>query len=74
MRTKYKNQKFSDISIKSKVTFLLEVILFLSTNGFQTHLGICTNANLCMFESSHERGNRLCVLRSLYSLPGSAVS
>ena len=72
IRTKYKNQKFSDILIKSKVAFLLEVILFLSTNGFQTHLGICANANVCVFERTHE--SRLCLLRSCMVCPGSAVS
>jgi len=36
------------------VNFLLEVILFLRTKGLQTHLRICVNANMCLFEGTHE--------------------
>ena len=54
---KIKDQKFSAI--------LLEAILFLRTKGFQTHLHICVNANVRMLERTHEKGIRLCVLRSL---------
>jgi len=49
---------------------LLEVILFLWRKGFWTHLRICVNANVCMLERVHVRGNWLCVLRSLHGLPG----
>jgi len=54
---------------KSKVNFLLEVILFLWTKGFYTHPRICVNANMRVFEGTHE--SRLWyVLRSLYGLHG----
>jgi len=32
------------------------------------HLCICVNANVCVFERTHE--SRLCVLHSLHGLPG----
>ena len=47
---KIRIQKFLAILKKSRVNFVLEVIglLFLWTKGFQTHLCICVNANVCM--------------------------
>jgi len=64
---KIRNQKFSASLKKSNVNFLLDVILFLWTKGFQTHLGICVNANVCVFGWTPE--SRLYVLRSLHGLP-----
>ena len=37
---------------------------------FEHIFAICVDANVCMFERTHERGNRLCVLRSLHGLSG----
>jgi len=68
---KIRHQKFSAISKKSNVNFFLEVILFISTKGFQTHLGICVNVNVCVFGRTPE--SRL--FGALYMVcPGSAVS
>jgi len=39
---------------KIKCELLLEVILFLCTKGFQTHFRICVNADVCVFERTHE--------------------
>jgi len=52
-------RKLSAIFKNSKMTFVLEVILFLWTKGFWTHLCICANANAFILERTHERGNRL---------------
>jgi len=41
-----------------------------SVNKGLTHLRICVNANVCIIGRTHERGNRLRVLRSLPGLPG----
>jgi len=38
--------------------------------GLLNTLRICVNANVCMFERSHERANRRCVLHSSNGLPG----
>jgi len=48
---------------KLNVNFLLEVILFLWTKGFQTYLCICVNANVCVFERTNESPH--CLLRGL---------
>jgi len=68
MSTKDKKSEVFSYLKKSKVNFWVEVILFLWTKGFQTHLRICVNENVCVFERTHE--SRLCVLRSLPGLPG----
>ena len=47
---------------KSNMNFLL---LFLRTKGFQTHLRICANANMFVFERTHE--NRLFALFAWFS-------
>ena len=57
---KIRIQKFSAILKKSKVIFVLEVILFVTTKGFWPHLYICVYANVCTLQRTHERGNQLC--------------
>ena len=55
-----RNQTFVAISKKSNVNFLLEVILFFEQRKFCKHLRVCVNAKVCVFESTHGRGSRLC--------------
>jgi len=50
---------------------MVEVILFLWTKGFETYLGICVNANVCIFERTRE--SRLFCAPYMFC-PGSAVS
>ena len=53
-------QKFSAIFKKSKVNFVLEIILFLWTKGFQTHFCICVNVNVCILQRKLERKSAVC--------------
>ena len=72
MSAKDKKSEVFSYFKKVKCEFLArKVILFLWTKGFETHIRICVNANVCMLERT--RGSRL--LCALYMLcPGSAVS
>jgi len=68
---KIRNQKFSAISKKSNVNFLLEKSYCFFEQRASKHIRICVNANVCMLERT--RGSRL--FCALYMLcPGSAVS
>ena len=66
---KIRNQTFSAISKKSNVNLLLGVILFIRTKGFKTLLRICVNANVYVFERTHD--SVFCALCTVF--PGSAV-
>ena len=60
-----RNQKFSAILKRSNVNVLLELILFIWTKGFQAHLRICVNANVCVFERTYE-SRLFCALYMVY--------
>jgi len=55
MSAKDINQTFSAILRKPMVNLLLDAILFLRTNGFETRLVICVNADVRTLERTRER-------------------
>ena len=62
MTAKEINQTFSAILRKPMVNLLLDAILFLRTNGFETLLVICVNADVRTLERTRERQSTMSVV------------